>query len=546
MKSAVWRGRTRLLLISIFIIGLMATTDSGSAESDTTKGDPSIAIEPCEAVYNGEALTATETYLVVETGQERCYNNSVEITCPQPGESFYGQDAQYNGNQPAYTDNGDSTVTDLVTGLMWQKSPDMNGDGVIDYDDKMYFDEALAYAASFSLAGYNDWRLPTIKELYSLIMFYGVDVNPQATEGTIPFIDTGYFDFAYGDLSAGERIIDAQYASSTIYVASTMGGDRTMFGVNFADGRIKGYPADSSIGKKYYVLYVRGNTAYGTNQFVDNGDGTITDNATGLTWTQNDNGAGIVWENAFSYAEGLEYAGYTDWRLPDAKELQSIVDYTRSPATTSSAAIDPLFGCTQIADEASDPDYPFYWTSTTHSSQLPSNGPSAAYVCFGRAMGYMMPLGGWIDVHGAGAQRSDPKAGDPGQFPYGHGPQGDAVRIYNYVRCVRTEQPPTSIHQDDGGALPASFTLLQNYPNPFNPVTTIEYNVPSRTQVTIEIFNMLGQRVRTLLNETKAAGWYRTEWNGTNESGQRVSTGVYLYRLTVGEIVQTKKMLMLK
>ena len=63
-----------------------------------------------------------------------------------------------------------------------------------------------------------------------------------------------------------------------------------MFGVNFADGRIKGYPADSSIGKKYYVLYVRGNTAYGTNSFVDNGDATITDNATGLMWMKNDNG----------------------------------------------------------------------------------------------------------------------------------------------------------------------------------------------------------------------------------------------------------------
>jgi len=377
------------------------------------------------------------TYKIVDTGQTKCYNNSTEITAPSPGQSFYGQDANYTGNTPSYTDNGDSTVTDLVTGLMWQKSPDMNGDGVIDYDDKMYFDEALAYAASFNLAGYNDWRLPTIKELYSLIMFYGVDLNPQATAGTIPFIDTGYFDFAYGDLSAGERIIDAQYASSTLYVGSTMGGNRTMFGVNFADGRIKGYPADSTIGKKYYVLYVRGNAAYGTNSFVDNGDGTITDNATGLMWMENDNGAGVLWENALSYAEGFEYAGYTDWRLPNAKELQSIVDYTRSPATTNSAAIDTLFNCTQITNEAGETDYPFYWTSTTHSSQLPSNGPDADYLCFGRAMGYMPGLGGWIDVHGAGAQRSDPKVGNPDDFPFGRGPQGDAVRIYNYVRLVR-------------------------------------------------------------------------------------------------------------
>jgi hypothetical protein len=422
MKKAVSGCCPRAVVRCLVVIGLMAATALGSEKPSPP----------------GANSTTSGTYAVVDTDQERCYNNSAETSCPEPGAAFYGQDAQYDGNQPAYTDNGDGTVSDLVTGLMWQKSPDMNGDGVIDYDDKMYFDEALANAASFNLAGYDDWRLPTIKELYSLIMFSGVDVNPQATSGTIPFIDTGYFDFAYGDLSAGERIIDAQYASSTIYAASTMGGDRTMFGVNFADGRIKGYPADSSIGKEYYVQYVRGNTAYGTSQFVDNGDSTISDGATGLMWMKNDNGAGVLWENALSYAEGLEYAGYTDWRLPNAKELQSIIDYTRSPATTGSAAIDPLFDCAPITNEAGDPDYPFYWTSTTHSSQMPSNGPSAAYVCFGRAMGYMIQLGGWIDVHGAGAQRSDPKVGNPDDWPYGHGPQGDAVRIYNYVRCVRT------------------------------------------------------------------------------------------------------------
>jgi hypothetical protein len=302
-------------------------------------------------------------YVVVDTGQTMFYDTSKDISLPQPGEPFHGQDAQYEGAQPSYQDNDDGTVTDLVTGLMWQKSPDRNGDGVINSSDKLYYDEAVVLAASFNLAGYTDWRLPTIKELYSLIMFSGIDLPPEATStiGRVPFINTTYFNFGYGDLSVGERLIDAQYASSTLYVGSIS----LMFGVNFADGRIKGYPAGMQ--KNYYVLYVRGGTNYGINHFVDNGDGTITDNATGLMWMKNDNGEGISWENALSYAEGLEYAGYTDWRLPNAKELQSIVDYTRSSVTTNSAAIDPLFTCSQITNEAGEADYPFYWTSTTHS-----------------------------------------------------------------------------------------------------------------------------------------------------------------------------------
>jgi hypothetical protein len=509
----------------------MVTAVFGSDESNPKQSDNS---------------SSAGTYAVVETGQERCYNNSVEISCPAPGDAFYGQDANYSGNTPSYADNGDGTITDNVTGLMWQKSPDMDSNGIIDYSDKMYFDEALAYAASFNLAGYDDWRLPTIKELYSLIMFSGVDVNPQATEGTNPFIDTGYFDFAYGDLSAGDRIIDAQYASSTIYVASTMGGNRTMFGVNFADGRIKGYPADSSIGKLYYVLYVHGNAVYGTNSFVDNGDETITDNATGLMWMKNDNGSGVLWENALNYAESLEASGYADWRLPDAKELQSIVDYTRSPATSNSAAIDTMFTCTPITNEAGDPDYPFYWTSTTHSSQSPSNGPSAAYVCFGRAMGYMMPPGGWIDVHGAGAQRSDPKTGNPADWPYGHGPQGDAIRIYNYVRCVRTEKSNVSIHDDDSGTLPDLIALNQNHPNPFNPVTEIEFSLPRRCNVSLDVYNIIGQKVATIVDKSLSAGNYTATWNGTILSGNPAASGVYFYRLTAGDFADTKKMILLK
>lgn len=385
-----------------------------------------------------------QSYKIVGTGQTNSYNTSGIITKPTSNDVFYGQNSNYGGNLPNYSENGNGTITDNVTGLMWEKTPDKNSDGAINYYDKKTYSEAIQGASLCSTGGYNDWRLPTIKELYSLIMYYGAEANPTATsQGTsVPFINTDYFTFAYGDINASshgatsnERLIDAQYATSTLYVSTTMNGQTTMFGVNFADGRIKGYPANNQ--KKYYVIYVRGNTSYGLNNFKDNGDGTVTDNATGLMWMRNDNGVAINWEDALNFAENFTYAGYYNWRLPDIKELHSIIDYSRSPATTNSAAIDPIFNCTSISNELGNSDYPYYLSSTTFCSQTPTNGTDACYISFGRAMGYMSQLGGWVDVHGAGAQRSDPKIGNPADYPTGHGPQGDAIRINNYVRLVR-------------------------------------------------------------------------------------------------------------
>jgi len=413
-----------------FVLALTYITGCGGDSSNSSSS-------------NNDNNTDLVSFAVVDTGQTECYDDTgAEITCPAAGEAFYGQDAQYTGNTPSFTDNGDGTITDNATGLMWQQSPDSDGDGDIDAADKLTYDEAVAGASTLTLGGYTDWRLSTIKELYSLIDFRGIDpsgYNGTDTSWLIPFIDTEYFDFAYGDTSAGERIIDAQYASITKYVATTMGGDETMFGVNFADGRIKGYGLTLfGSDKTFLVIYVRGNSEYGQNDFSDNGDGTITDNATGLIWAQDDSGAGLNWKEALAWVaqkNAENYLGYKDWRLPNVKELQSIVDYTRSPATTGSAALDPLFNATAITNEAGATDYPCYWSSTTHANWTSSPGQFGAYVAFGRGMGYMNNT--WMDVHGAGAQRSDPKSGDPTDWPTGLGPQGDAIRIYNYVRLVR-------------------------------------------------------------------------------------------------------------
>jgi len=354
-------------------------------------------------------------YVVVDTGQDRCYGRRDEIRPPRPGDPYFGQDAQQVTAPPRYKDHADGTVTDLNTRLVWQKTPDFR---------KRTRDEAGAYATSLRLAGRTDWRLPTIKELFSIADFRG------SMRTRTPYIDTAVFDFEYpvptrgGRGRPGHRGMDAQYASSTRYLGTTMGRDKSAFGFNFADGRIKSYPLRA----RRYVRCVRGNPAYGKNRFVDNADGTIRDRATGLTWQKTDGGKTMDWKHALAYAENLDLAGHDDWRLPDVKELQSIVDYSRAPdaddAKRRAAAIDPKFDLTETES--------WFWSSTTHIENR-----FAYYVCFGQATSARLIGGKKMNAHGAGAVRSDPKEGDPRDWPNGLGPQADEIRIHNFVRCVR-------------------------------------------------------------------------------------------------------------
>jgi hypothetical protein len=513
-------------------------------------------------VFFFTTFTLPQNYPIVDTGQDITYDSTHAITPPQPGEPFYGQDAQFIGIQPSYTISNDSlTVYDNVTGLIWIKKPDTDGDGDLDTYDQLSWPEFQSYPAILNtqnFGGYNDWRMPTIKELYSLIDFGGTDPNPNdtTTAGLTPFIDTAYFDFVYGDPNVGERIIDAQYWSSTEYLGTTMGGNATVFGVNFADGRIKGYPRDIGPGgvAVHYARYVRGNTEYGINNFTDYGDGTITDSATGLMWSKDDRGdgtttgprSGMKWEDALTWVQqnnNKNYLGYNDWRLPNAKEMQSIVDYSRSPDSTSSAAIDPVFKVTQITNESGEVDYPWFWTGTTHA-RSDGNGSGAVYICFGRATGYWQNF--WQDVHGAGAQRSDRKGHDfngllyvPDGYYFPMTPQGDAIRIFNYVRLVRGGL--ISEVGNNSKSIPDQFKLEQNYPNPFNPSTTIEFSTSVGENVSLKIYNIIGQEIGKLVDEYLTAGGYSFKWNTAEQS-----SGVYFYQLKAGGFVETKKMVLLK
>jgi hypothetical protein len=99
--------------------------------------------------------------------------------------------------------------------------------------------------------------------------------------------------------------------------------------------------------------------------------------------------------------------------------------------------------------------------------------------------------------------------------------------------------------------IPTVYALAQNYPNPFNPSTIIEYSVPIASEVSLEIYNILGQRVKVLVNSEQVAGYYEVSWDGRNETGSTVGSGMYIYRMVArsrqGEsFVQTRKMLYMR
>ena len=99
---------------------------------------------------------------------------------------------------------------------------------------------------------------------------------------------------------------------------------------------------------------------------------------------------------------------------------------------------------------------------------------------------------------------------------------------------------------DDNLQLPHNFLVYQNYPNPFNPFTTLRYDLQEDGLVNITIYNMLGKVVNNLLNKNQNSGYKSVQWNATNNQGQPVSAGVYLYSIEAGDFVETKKMILLK
>lgn len=128
------------------------------------------------------------------------------------------------------------------------------------------------------------------------------------------------------------------------------------------------------------------------------------------------------------------------------------------------------------------------------------------------------------------------------------GGEGEAMVSQLWLRETNYDPANAPTLRETSSEIPKAFTLSQNYPNPFNPTTTIEFGVPAGTteKVTLKIYNMLGQTVKVLVDEQLAPGRHAVVWNGRDASERPISSGVYLYRLTAGDFVEVKKLILMK
>ena len=128
-----------------------------------------------------------------------------------------------------------------------------------------------------------------------------------------------------------------------------------------------------------------------------------------------------------------------------------------------------------------------------------------------------------------------------------------AISACSGMYCVPSENGPYSLtisenvlNVFDNADLPNQYALLPNYPNPFNPQTTIDYQIPEAGHVTIDIFDLTGQKIRSLINQNINAGYHSVVWDGNDGSGNPISSGVYLYRILTDEFVNTRKMILMR
>lgn len=360
-----------------------------TAQTNSIPSDSFIEIVKFE---NDSDKTNEQFFSFPDSAQFQFYNAEKAISNAnlQPGQDYYGQDAQYDGNVPSYSTleyNGAEITTinnslkryfwqiaaidifgnvgvfsrqqsfqikphmilDNVTGLTWE-SKTVNDNSNHEKDKLFTWQEAQDFINEMnqeSFGGYTDWRLPKAQELSSIISFGTKDLFGSVINFNIK-TDTKYFS----------DTVAAPYRSSTLlsYYSTPFEANISAWYIDFTDGTAN--EKNFSL-EPIRVRAVRGETI--ESSLIDNGDGTVTDNATGLMWTKAAQGP-MNWKQALGYCEELNLI-YSDWRLPNRNELHSIIDYNlRAPYDT--AAVDPT-----LIDPGTSDKLPFqFWSSTTDKS----------------------------------------------------------------------------------------------------------------------------------------------------------------------------------
>ena len=162
--------------------------------------------------------------------------------------------------------------------------------------------------------------------------------------------------------------------------------------------------------------------------------------------------------------------------------------------------------------------------------------------------GYVI-LSDAVSSSGCGAQSSNYLLGVTiGQTVIGKSSSGSYIETAGFRHWGMPPSCPVGVRNEPGLdlPLPEEYSLFQNYPNPFNPVTTIAYSLPEAVHVRLEIYNVLGQRVRTVVDEPQLAGYKTVQWNGRDAHEQEMAGGIYFYRLEAGTYSSSKKLLLLK
>jgi len=426
------------------------TTDASGNYTFTGLNDDIYTVTPSNCVYtftpssrtvvisganiNGMDFVASlisSSNTLPKTGQTKCYDTSGnELSCKGTGQDGDIQ-AGVAWPEPRFTDNGDDTITDNLTGLMWTKNANLLG-GYKTWQQALDYVKGMN-AGTYPNYGFTDWRLPNVNELESLINanetytatwlttqgFTNVQARDYWSSTTYAYGTDGAWFFG---MSGGDVYHDDK-SSSSYYVWPVRGGQCGSFVDSVIcppqTGQTKCYDASGteiSCAGTGQDGEIQAGVAWPEPRFTDNGDGTVTDNLTGLMWTKDANlpGGLETWQQALDYVKSMNAGtytnhGYTDWYLPNRKELHSLTDYSRyKPAFPSGHPF------TNVQADG-------YWSSTTYAGYLDNawfidmwagrvgiNGKSYVnYYVWPVRSGQIGPLGG-LDISVIMADSPDP------------------------------------------------------------------------------------------------------------------------------------------